>query len=124
MAISAPCARARASPAGSPGNSVEEIVHDAERSRYELRLDGEVAVVADYRRRDGELSFTHTVTAPELRGRGLAGRLVGHALAEAQRDGDAVLPYCWFVGEYIGQHREYLALVPADRRAEFGLPEE
>jgi uncharacterized protein len=101
-----------------------EIVHDAERSRYELRLDGEVAVVADYRRRGGELSFTHTVTVPELRGRGLAAELVGHALAEAKREGDAVLPRCWFVSEYIDRHREYLPLVPADRRREFGLPEE
>lgn len=101
-----------------------EIVHDAERSRYELRLGGEVAAFADYRRAGRELSFTHTVTVPALRGRGLAGRLVEHALAEAQRSGDAVLPYCWFVGEYIEKHRQYLTLVPAERRREFGLPAE
>lgn len=101
-----------------------EIVHVPERSRYELRLDGEVAVVADYRRRDRELSFTHTGTVPALRGRGLAGRLIEHALAEAKRTGDAVLPFCWFVGEYIGKHPEYLSLVPANRRREFGLPAE
>lgn len=104
------------------GVTEPEIVHDAERSRYELRLGGEVAAFADYRRDGRELAFDHTVTVPALRGQGLAGRLVEHALAEAQRRGDAVLPYCWFVGEYIAKHREYLPLVPAERRREFGLP--
>jgi len=99
-----------------------EIADDAERSRYELRLDGEVAAFADYRRAGRELSFTHTVTVPALRGQGLAGRLVAHALAEAKRAGEEVLPYCWFVSEYIEKHPEYLPLVPANRRHEFGLP--
>lgn len=107
-----------------PDSAEAEIVHDAERSRYELRLDGEPAVVLDYRLRDGVLSFDHTGTLPALRGRGLAGRLVEHALAEAKRAGTEVLPYCWFVGEYIEKHREYLPLVPAGRRREFGLPAE
>lgn len=107
-----------------PDTAEVEIVDRPERSRYELRLDGEVAVVAAYRRRDRELSFTHTGTVPELRGRGLAGRLVEHALAEARRAGDEVLPYCSFVGDYIDHNREYLPLVPAGRRREFGLPAE
>ena len=109
--------------AEAPGTAEAEIVHDVERWRYELRLGGEVAVVVDYRRRDGEIAFDHTRTVPELRGRGLAGRLVERALAEAKENGDAVLPYCWFVGEYVEKHPEYLPLVPADRRREFGLPD-
>jgi uncharacterized protein len=100
-----------------------EIAHNAGRSRYELRLDGELAVVADYRRDGSEVAFTHTVTDLNMRGRGLAGRLVGQALAEAKDAGDEVLPYCSFVSEYIASHDEYLGLVPAGRRAEFGLPE-
>ena len=62
-----------------------EIVDDPERSRYELRLDGEVAVVADYRRDGDQVSFTHTGTDPRLRGRGLAGQLIERALADAKR---------------------------------------
>jgi uncharacterized protein len=111
-----------------PGEQTETeaeivIANDTGRSRYELRLDGELAVVADYRRDGGEIAFTHTVTDLNLRGRGLAGRLVGRALAEAKEAGDEVLPYCSFVSEYIASHDEYLGLVPAGRRAEFGLPE-
>jgi predicted GNAT family acetyltransferase len=99
-----------------------EIADDPDRSRYELRLDGEVAVVADYSRHGGQLSFTHTGTDPRLRGRGLAGQLLEHALAEAKAAGDEVLPYCSFVSDYIAEHGEYLELVPAEQRSEFGLP--
>jgi predicted GNAT family acetyltransferase len=99
-----------------------EIVDDPDRSRYELRLDGRVAVVADYRRHGDQLSFTHTGTDPRLRNRGLAARLIEQALTEAKRGGDEVLPYCSFVSDYIASHDEYLELVPAGRRSEFGLP--
>jgi hypothetical protein len=33
----------------------------------------------------------------------------------------AVLPYCPFVQGFIDRHREYLDLVPAERRAHFAL---
>jgi predicted GNAT family acetyltransferase len=99
-----------------------EITNDAERSRYELRVDGEVAVVADYRREGGAVAFTHTGTEPRRRGQGLAGELIAQALAEAKEGGDEVLPYCSYVSDFLDKHREYLELVPAERRAEFGLP--
>jgi predicted GNAT family acetyltransferase len=99
-----------------------EITDDRDRSRYELRLDGEVAVVADYQRHGKQLSFTHTGTDPRMRGRGLAGQLIEQALAEAKAAGDEVLPYCSFVSDYIRSHDEYLDLVPIDRRGDFALP--
>ena len=100
-----------------------EIANDPQRSRYELRRGGEIAVVADYRRDGGQVSFTHTVTDPQQRGHGLAGRLIEHALADAKSAGDEVLPHCSFVSEYIASHDEYLELVPVERRGEFGLPD-
>jgi predicted GNAT family acetyltransferase len=105
--------------AGAPA---PEIRDDAERSRYELLLDGEVAAFADYRREGARVSFTHTVTEPRFRGRGFAGQLIERALADAEEAGDEVLPYCSFVSDYIAGHGEYLELVPAERRGEFGLP--
>jgi predicted GNAT family acetyltransferase len=99
-----------------------EITKDEERSRYELRVDGEVAVVADYRREGGAIAFTHTGTEPRLRGHGLAGELIEWALADAKEAGAEVLPYCSYVSDFVARHREYLELVPAARWAEFGLP--
>jgi predicted GNAT family acetyltransferase len=101
-----------------------EIVDDPDQTRYEIRLDGEVVGVADYVRQQGLISFTHTEVDRDRSGQGLAGKLIAFAL-DAARDAELeVLPFCSFVNDYIGKHREYLGLVPADRRAEFGLPAE
>jgi hypothetical protein len=32
-----------------------------------------------------------------------------------------VMPFCWYVADYIKAHEEFVGLVPADRRAEFGI---
>ncbi len=102
--------------------SEPEIVEDKEQSRYEARVDGEVVGVADYVGQEGLRSFTHTETFAGHKGQGVAGRIVARALADARADGVEVLPFCSFVADFIGGHREYLDLVPADRRGEFGLP--
>jgi aryl-alcohol dehydrogenase-like predicted oxidoreductase len=39
----------------------------------------------------------------------------------ARAQGLAVLPFCPFVRGFIDGHREYLDLVPVERRAKFGL---
>lgn len=99
-----------------------EIAENPERSRYELRLDGDLVAVADYIRAGSLDSFVHTETLARFRGRGLAGRLTGFALEASRAAGREILPYCWFVSEYICEHPQYLDLVPADRRGEFRLP--
>jgi predicted GNAT family acetyltransferase len=97
------------------------ISHEAERRRYELRLDGQVVGIADYVEEGRVRSFTHTAVEPRHRGQGLAAELVDFALREA-REGDVqVLPSCWYVRDHIAQHPEYLELVPGDRRRSFGL---
>jgi uncharacterized protein len=54
-------------------------------------------------------------------GEGLGTLLVEAALDTARARGLAVLPYCPFVQSFIDRHREYLDLVPFDRRAKFSL---
>lgn len=99
-----------------------EIAENPDRSRFELRLDGELVAVADYIRAESVDSFVHTETLARFRGRGLAGQLTGFALEASRAAGREILPYCWFVSEYIAEHRQYLDLVPDDRRGEFRLP--
>jgi hypothetical protein len=93
-----------------------------ERSRFEVRVDGEVAGFAEYRRRPGLIAFIHTLIDPRFEGQGLASRLVRTALSEARSDGLSVLPFCPFVRSYIAGHTEYLDLVPEDMRVQFELP--
>jgi len=97
------------------------VIDDQEQSRYEIRVDGELAAIADYVKQPGAVSFTHTETFPGHKGEGLAGRLVDRALRDARAEGLQVIPFCSYVSHYIGKHEEFRDLVPEDRRAEFGL---
>jgi predicted GNAT family acetyltransferase len=100
----------------------EKTIADApEHSRYELKLDGEIIGVADYKQ-DGKVrSFTHTGVEPAHRGQGLAAELINFALREARDSDLEVLPYCWYVRDHIAAHPDYMELVPAESRASFGL---
>ena len=53
------------------------------------------------------VAFAHTIVPPELGGRGIASRLVQHALAWAREQGLKVRPDCSFVRAYMDKHPEY-----------------
>jgi predicted GNAT family acetyltransferase len=97
------------------------ITDASSRRRFEIEVDGVVAGFVDYRRRPGVISLTHTEIDPSHEGEGLGTLLVKAALDRARAEGLAVLPYCPFIQRFIGRHREYLDLVPAERRAMFAL---
>ncbi|HEV7564123.1 MAG TPA: GNAT family N-acetyltransferase [Solirubrobacterales bacterium] len=91
------------------------------RERFELSLDGEVVGFTTYHRTPRALALSHTEVDPAHEGEGLASQLIAGALDAARAEGLAVLPFCPFVRRFIEEHREYLDLVPAQRRAEFKL---
>ena len=87
-------------------------VRDApDRSRYELRIDGELVGIADYREQDGALVFPHTEIDPGHRGQGLGDVLVQGALDDVRARGRKVVPACWFVREYVDRHPELADLL-------------
>jgi uncharacterized protein len=98
------------------------VVDAPERSRFEIRVDGEIAGFTEYRRRPGLIAFIHTLIDPRFEGQGLASVLVRTVLSEARSHRLSVLPFCPFVRAYIADHTEYLDLVPEDMRAKFELP--
>lgn len=53
------------------------------------------------------INYTHTYVPPELRGRGLAAKLVEAALAQARLDGKKVMASCSYVRSYLESHPEY-----------------
>ena len=97
------------------------VVDVPDESRFEIRVDGEIAGVAQYQRRPGVIAFMHTEIDPHFEGRGLASTLIQAALSEARSEGVAVLPFCPFVRAYIARHADYLGLVPGEVRARFHL---
>lgn len=100
----------------------EPVVADAPaRERFEISVEGEVVGFTTYHRGSHALALIHTEVDPEHEGEGLASRLIAGALDAARAEGIPVLPFCPFVRAFIEKHKEYLDLVPVERRAEFRL---
>jgi predicted GNAT family acetyltransferase len=104
--------------------AADVVVTDVpEHHRFEVRVGGDLAGFAEYRRRKRLIAFTHTLIDPRFEGQGLGGQLVRTALDASRAAGLAVLPFCPFVRGYIAGHASsYLDLVPEGQRADFDLP--
>ncbi len=81
------------------------ITHNSSASRFELELEGQLAVL-NYTLRDGLILFTHTGVPPALEGRGIGSALVKAGLEYARAQNRKVISYCWFVSGYIERHPE------------------
>lgn len=96
-----------------------------ESSRFEVHVDDRVAGHLDYRRDETgsrpQIVFTRAEVGDDVQGSGVAGTLVAGALDRARDEGLAVVPECPYVAHWIGEHRDYVDLVPDERRAEFDL---
>jgi predicted GNAT family acetyltransferase len=86
-----------------------QVQHNTREQRFEATVDGHLCV-AEYDLRDGEMTFTHTFVPPELRGRGIAEKLVRTALDYARQESYRVVPACSYVATFIRRHREYVQL--------------
>lgn len=100
-----------------------EVTDNPAAGRFELRVDGELAGFAAYRRSAGVDSFTHTEVFAAYEGRGLGSVLAQGALDATRAAGRTALPHCPFIRRYIARHPDYLDLVPAGDRPRFGLAE-
>jgi uncharacterized protein len=105
--------------AASPGAPV--VTDNPAESRYEARIGGELAGFVAYHLRGHRITLIHTEVDSRFRGAGLAGRLARFSLDDARKRDLGVLPACPYIRSWIGKHPEYADLVPADRRAEFGV---
>jgi len=105
--------------ASSPVGPV--LTNNRAESRYEVRVDGELAGYVIYGLRGQQITLVHTEVDPRFQGAGLASHLARFSLDDARKRNLAVIPSCPYVRSWIGKHPEYADLVPADRRAEFGL---
>jgi uncharacterized protein len=82
------------------------MVDAAEQHRYEGRVDGELAAIAEYIRTAEMVVFTHTEVLPGHEGRGISSDLVRQALDDVRRQQLKVLPLCPFVAGYMQRHSD------------------
>lgn len=86
------------------------VAHNSAASRFEAVVGAHTAV-AEYVIYGGRVVFNHTFVPNELRGRGLAEKLVRAGLAWARAEGRKVVPQCSYVAAYIERHAEYKDLL-------------
>jgi len=75
-------------------------------NRYEIRVGGELAGLADYLLDGDRINFVHTEIDPSRGGQGLGSRLVEFAVTDARSRNLEIIPSCPFVRDWVAQHPE------------------
>jgi predicted GNAT family acetyltransferase len=88
----------------------ERVIHDKDKKQFIITIDNKEAYV-DYNIEDNRMNLYHTYTDPELRGKGLAAKVVIAALEYAKKNNLKVEPGCTYVQTFISRHKEYEELV-------------
>ena len=87
-----------------------EVSHNPEEQRFEVTVDGHLAVL-DYTMMDDIIIFRHTGVPAEIEGGNVGIKLVETGLGYARENGLWVRSRCWFVNKYLKRHPEYQDLL-------------
>jgi uncharacterized protein len=89
-----------------------EVTDNRQESRYEARVDGELAGFSAYHLTKASIVFTHTEVFDQFEGHGVGSALARGALDDVRAKGERdVVPVCPFIHGYIDDHPEYADLV-------------
>ncbi|OCW96176.1 GNAT family N-acetyltransferase [Alishewanella sp. HH-ZS] len=76
------------------------IQHDSAGQRFILS-EGNASALLDYQLNGQHIDFCHTYVPPEFRGKGLAEKLVRHALSWAKDNGLQIHASCSYVQRFL-----------------------
>ncbi len=103
-----------------------EVVHQAERNRYAIFLDGEEVGEATYTPKGESWVFDHTFVNPLHQGKNLAAILVREAFVDVRENQHVLIePTCSYVVRYMEKHpdtHDLLAIPIEDAIALCKLP--
>jgi uncharacterized protein len=91
--------------------TTESFADNPSSSQYEIRLDGQVAALAEYRLQDDRMTLVHTEVLPGHEGKGLASRLARQVMEDARSRGLGLKLECSFMQNYVNKHPEYSDLL-------------
>jgi predicted GNAT family acetyltransferase len=83
-----------------------EVYHDKTNSSFVIKIDDAFSYVS-YNLNEDVMELYTTYTAPQLRGRGLAERVVRAALEFAKENNLKVIPSCSYVKVFLERNPEY-----------------
>lgn len=83
-----------------------QLFHNPDKTRYEFHIEGFKPHV-EYQIKEDKIFLTHTRVPEELRGQGIAGKLVESVLKELQNVNFKVIPVCDYVKAFIEKNPEW-----------------
>ncbi len=88
------------------------LIDEGAHGEYQARVADSSAVGRlTWVRRDRVLTTEHTLVAPEIGGRGIAGKLVEALIADARAEGWKIVPECSYVAAAFKRHPEWADLL-------------
>lgn len=81
------------------------ILLNTPRSRFEVESDG-LTAVADFILALGQITVTHIIVPPEMRGGSVASGLAAHIVEYARAEKLKIEPQCSFMAAYLQKHPE------------------
>ena len=88
-----------------------EIKHDTYNQNFFTILDSKEAYLKYIITGEKTINMIKTYVPPELRGKGIAAKVVQAGLLFAQKNNYKVIPTCSYVDTYIEQHPEFSDLL-------------
>jgi predicted GNAT family acetyltransferase len=86
-----------------------QVIHNPGEKRFETVIDGKLSKL-DYIQDGKNFVITHVGVHPDLRGGGVAGKIVQVGLEYARENSLRVIPMCSYAAAYIRKHPEYAEL--------------
>jgi len=91
-----------------------EITHNEAGHTFEVWIDGYRSKL-DYIQDGKNFVITHVGVYPELRGQGIAGKIVEAGLQYARQNSLRVIPMCSYAAAYIRRNPQYAELTDQER---------
>ena len=83
-----------------------DVTDAPDQRRYEARIDGELAGIAEYRASEHVVTFVHTEVMSAFEGKGVGSALVRGALDDVRARGKKVRAVCPFVQRFVEKHSD------------------
>ena len=88
-----------------------EIQHNQEKRRFFTFVEERESYLTYDNHDDNVLNFNHTYVPFNLRGRGIAAKIVGYALEYARENNFKIIPSCSYVRVFIEKNKQFTDLV-------------
>ena len=83
-----------------------EVSENKEKKRFEVSLEGKLALI-DYIRAEDKMYLTHTEVPSEMEGKGIASSMVKQVFQQIRDENLKLVPLCPFVASYLKRHPEW-----------------